>query len=51
MTEMVKTGLENTGVCSVEFESAGYLANYCGGDLRQAARLSFEILKKLLKKE
>ncbi|MBP5273570.1 MAG: sugar phosphate isomerase/epimerase [Abditibacteriota bacterium] len=39
------------GVCSVEFESAGYLANYCGGDLRQAARLSFEILKKLLKKE
>ncbi len=39
------------GVCSVEFESAGYLANYCGGDLRQAARLSFDILKKLLKKE
>ncbi|MBO4547622.1 MAG: sugar phosphate isomerase/epimerase [Abditibacteriota bacterium] len=39
------------GVCSVEFESTGYLVNYCGGDLRQAARLSYDILTKLLKKE
>lgn len=37
------------GVLSVEFESDGYLARYCDGDLSEAARLSRQAISKIFK--